>query len=799
VVAEIGKQLAEKPNRTVRKLIAGLEPSHLACITMHEMFSESLSVKNKAKGISSSASKGKLVNSPVDLQEYVNPVKYTAAAIKIGSSVNIEAKLAALRKNKTKLRFLTGGGPNSPSKSLVNLKMLKKLRIQKDNDWSGDDCVRVGAFLVKIVIDWAKLPRFTGPQKGGAAFSGKNVTSETPVFFHRTVGEIGGSKAGFHTTGYIFTHRDALQLVLNDVDVMNIFAPKLMPMIIKPREWVSYDEGGYISVNSKLVRTTGSQTQQNAVAQANCAPVYRGLNYLGSIPWQINRRVLEIVEKLRAEGGGVAELPQSADFPLPHPPNTPDPALLKQFQRQLAKTKLDNANLHSLRCDLEYKLTVARRMSGREIFYPFNIDFRGRAYPIPPHLNHLGNDISRGLLLFSLKKPLGASGLSWLKIHAANLFGGGIDKQPTAQRIAWAEQNMEKIKQSAGNPLHLDKSKRWWLKAEKPFQFLALCTELSAALASPDPSSYLCGLPVHQDGSCNGLQHYAALGRDIEGAVNVNLFPSDRPQDVYQAVCNRVIVTIEKDFHAGNAFAALLLGKINRKLVKQTVMTSVYGVTNIGAREQIKNRLLERSDIEWPEAPESMINQTAMYLAKITLKELYTSFKAARQIQNWLGECSNLITSQAAQPVSWLTPLGLPVMQPYRRIQSYTVRTALQSVTLTDDSDLLPVSGNRQKSAFPPNFIHSLDATHMLMTALRCKELGLTFTAVHDSYWTHACDVETMNKALREQFISLYSQPILEDLRNSWVARFPQLQFKPVPERGQFDLNQVLNSPYFFS
>ena len=43
-------------------------------------------------------------------------------------------------------------------------------------------------------------------------------------------------------------------------------------------------------------------------------------------------------------------------------------------------------------------------------------------------------------------------------------------------------------------------------------------------------------LPVHMDGSCNGLQHYAALGRDVEGAIKVNLAPSAAPQDVYIAV-----------------------------------------------------------------------------------------------------------------------------------------------------------------------------------------------------------------------------------------------------------------------
>jgi len=29
----------------------------------------------------------------------------------------------------------------------------------------------------------------------------------------------------------------------------------------------------------------------------------------------------------------------------------------------------------------------------------------------------------------------------------------------------------------------------------------------------------------------------------------------------------------------------------------------------------------------------------------------------------------------------------------------------------------LPVNKNKQKSAFPPNYVHSLDSTHMMYTA----------------------------------------------------------------------------------
>ena len=148
--------------------------------------------------------------------------------------------------------------------------------------------------------------------------------------------------------------------------------------------------------------------------------------------------------------------------------------------------------------------------------------------------------------------------------------------------------------------------------------------------------------------------------------------------------------------------------------------------------------------------------------------------------------------------MSWLTPLGLPVMQPYRQAGKHRVRTILQTVVLSYEDESLPVSGTRQKSAFPPNFVHSLDATHMMLTSLQMKEFRLTFAAVHDSYWTHACDVPILAEALRVSFIELYSLPILEDLRASLVQRYPNVVFPPVPERGSLDIGEVWDSPYFF-
>jgi len=90
------------------------------------------------------------------------------------------------------------------------------------------------------------------------------------------------------------------------------------------------------------------------------------------------------------------------------------------------------------------------------IFLPHNLDFRGRAYPIPPHLSHIGDDLSRGMLLFGESKPLGERGLRWLKIHLANLYG--FDKSTFDERVSFVDRHLDDIYDSADKPLEVSLS-----------------------------------------------------------------------------------------------------------------------------------------------------------------------------------------------------------------------------------------------------------------------------------------------------------------------------------------------------
>lgn len=141
--------------------------------------------------------------------------------------------------------------------------------------------------------------------------------------------------------------------------------------------------------------------------------------------------------------------------------------------------------------------------------------------------------------------------------------------------------------------------KCWWQNSDDPWQTLAACVEVRDAIASGNPETFVSHLPIHQDGSCNGLQHYAALGKDLEGAIEVNLVPKDTPQDLYLSVANRVEQKRIMDENSENVkIRELALNlrqempqSVPRKVIKQTVMTMVYGVTMYGAVLQIKRQL----------------------------------------------------------------------------------------------------------------------------------------------------------------------------------------------------------------
>ncbi|XP_071343586.1 DNA-directed RNA polymerase, mitochondrial [Trachinotus anak] len=671
-----------------------------------------------------------------------------------------------------------------------------------ETNWPYKVTLELGTYLVDLMIRNLKI--------NSDILNPANDRKLIPILYHMYA---------FRNTrqiGFIKPHPILTQMQQEAMETKLTFDSYVMPMLCPPVPWTSVKFGAYLLTPTKLMRTVEGATQHEVLLEKcqNLHAVLDSLNQLGNCAWRINKPLLDIIISIFNDRGSdkldipppLSEAPKIPHFnPQDNTYTTSEKAHMK---REVINAKKKCSEMHSLRMDALYKLSIANHVRDEIFWFPHNMDFRGRTYPCPPYFNHLGSDVTRAVLVFAEGKPLGPKGLDWLKIHLVNLTG--LKKRSSLQgRLEYANTIMEDILDSADNPLN---GKKWWMNADEPWQALACCMEIANAVRSPDPTQFISHFPVHQDGSCNGLQHYAALGRDVIGATSVNLMPCDVPQDVYSGVAQQVEEFRARDAENGLKIAQVLEGFITRKVVKQTVMTVVYGVTRYGGRLQIEKRLKEIDEF-----PKEHVWDASHYLVRLVFSGLKEMFTGTREIQDWLTESARLI-SKAGHTVEWVTPLGLPIVQPYHRTRHQVLKSTMQHINLQINHDTKERPDTvKQKNAFPPNFIHSLDSTHMMLTALHCYSAGLTFVSVHDCFWTHALTVDTMNKVCREQFVSLHSQPILQELSNFLLQKYCasvlteaknkkyqeyrrlMLLLAKVPQTGDFDLQQVKESTYFFS
>ncbi|KAJ3063985.1 DNA-directed RNA polymerase [Podochytrium sp. JEL0797] len=956
-----------------------LTPEQLARITITEFLRISETGDGRAQGPAGEAGTMAVDGGAVSATATVSVLS------RIGSAIEAEHNLQQLKKKKNRKMIETQMGihnlhikgrlfNHTMRKIISKLAQQEAVKNEKENwipQWPAATKVRAGSVLAILLIKLAKVkvPHAdpNNPQL--------DILIEETAFQHGYT-----SLRSKQKVGVIKMHPYILERLATDPVHVH---PRLLPMIVPPRPWLTRNSGGYLHYKSDVLRTKSMEHVAYLAAadeKQHLSGVFESLDVLGKTAWRVNERVYDVMKTIWNSGEAVAGFPpvevqadggdgSGAGKRVAKPENW-EAMSGKEKRAWVVERQKEDAvrrNHFSQRCDINYKVEIARSFLGQTIYFPHNLDFRGRAYPMPAHLNHMGNDFCRGLLMFDTKKPVGERGLRWMKIQVANLMGN--NKISFDDRAKYAEAHVEDIMDSADKPLT---GKRWWLTAEDPWQMLATCFELTEALRLPNPTEYCSGVAIHMDGTCNGLQHYAALGGDMLGAAQVNLIPGDKPGDIYTAVANRVSAAVDKlatqDVEGASEASKLMQGKITRKLVKQTVMTNTYGVTFVGARAQVQARIKEQPEL-YP-FTDDQIRLCSLHITHLIFDSLGELFTGARALQNWLNSTAFMIAKsipassipqvqlddaavlskmgclpsaftvarkeveeakarerdvveergvKKAAPLSmddfnkqlldavldeeetthhdepmledthdlfeltsledpsvvhaeaeaaiaavdsaailaesnkkiekmasviWTTPLGLPIVQPYRAIKTRIINTHLQTVTIRDNSVQQPVNPMKQSTAFPPNFIHSLDATHMMLSAIACNQAGIEFASVHDSYWTHAGDVDVMSDVLRDTFVKLHSREIMKNLKQELEERngghkFPvsveitdpeqmkvwmehlkatgragsgrsgkfkrrvvrtwvDLEIPELPGKGEFDIENVRKSLYFF-
>ena len=327
-----------------------------------------------------------------------------------------------------------------------------------------------------------------------------------------------------------------------------VFSPHTAP----PKPWTRWEnEDG-----ATFVRNARSENAiKLAMRKGTMAAHVDGINSLQAVAWTINERVLKVIEKL-----------------------DPSDEVLKLKGR--SGRGLGGEEL--LKRDIE----TARQLAGAPFWTPMNCDWRGRAYTLP-HFGFWREDRVRALFLFNDGQPIGIRGLYWLKLHVANCGDfDKISKRPLDERVGWTEAHITKILRVATQPT----TSTWWREADQPFQFLAACFELAAALAVGP--AFVTRLPIGFDGSANGAQHLAAMTRAEDEGALVNLIPQAEPSDLYGVIADKLKERLKKRYHK---YARLCLSwGIDRKLVKRPTMTFPYSATQVGMRKQLIEVLQER-------------------------------------------------------------------------------------------------------------------------------------------------------------------------------------------------------------
>jgi DNA-directed RNA polymerase len=295
-------------------------------------------------------------------------------------------------------------------------------------------------------------------------------------------------------------------------------------------------------------------------------------------------------------------------------------------------------------------------------------------------------------------------------------------------------------------------------------------------------------MPIALDGTCNGLQHYAAMLRDEVGGKAVNLVPGDKPNDVYADVAD-VVRNKVSDLAATTGpeqwiYDRLFQVGIDRSITKRPVMVLPYGGTYKSCHQYTAAALYERINVRETFGADDY--KATHALAKLVWSSIGEVVVKAREGMSWLQSLAR-VRAKAGQAVSWAVPSGFVAFQAYKDHSQNRIKTRFAGslIFFRDPAPGPNLDENRQALAVAPNFVHSLDASALMLTVGAGLDEGITSWAmIHDSYGTHAADTDRMSAILREQFVRMYRE---HDVLAEFAAANPAENTGPPPAKGGLD------------
>ena len=509
---------------------------------------------------------------------------------------------------------------------------------------------------------------------------------------------------------------------------------KCMPLANKPEDWASMTDG--VAERAGLQLVTGAKKDLF-----------------------VGKKVLSAVNKLQAVKFVVA------------------PSIV-----EAAYSILDNQHLYLCeglteaefrkREDAVRVMRAIRTMGNeQEFFFAITMDKRGRMYYRGGLTSPQGTDFCKAAFQFAEGMPLGADGYKALCLHTANMFGK--DKISINNRMAWVRYNTAKLMMIN---THTDVAKNY--PDADTFQALVAAKELQRLQSWEDQGhaveDFVSTLVCHQDGTCNGLQHMAAITHNRSTAEAVNCTKSshdDVPTDIYGVVAHKAA-----DISTGIVKDAI--EAYGRSMAKNPVMITGYGAGD----ETIVTNTAEYLTEKGSEATLGRDCGNA-YLDSIKLVA-----PAVSNLTNALKARANAAIQKGHTNIRWTTQDGFIVDIEYRDTECNRVRAGAFNA-MVPSMQPAPLDTVKTAGALPPNFIHSIDANHLRLVTNKCDHSLVT---VHDSIGSHAATYFETARVVREEFVTVHDYDALASLCANLEAPKPEFI-------GDYNASEALESSYIFS
>lgn len=540
------------------------------------------------------------------------------------------------------------------------------------------------------------------------------------------------------------------------------------PMVCEPIEWSNDEPGGYLTGsvrgNLPMVRKSGSK----GTVKQGTVPITM-LNNLQRVAYRINPEVLEVANWAYNTFQTIGKFRrEDAKAPPPRPLEDASPEQIKAYKRSRREIEDYNAQLEQKNWRTTEVMYIANKFASEErLYYCWSFDYRGRLYPQATGLTIQGTDFDKALHLFAEEGPANEY---WLAFACSTT--AGLDKASMADRIAWTRDNKDRITAIATDPIG---NVELWRDADEPWTHLASCLEYYACCIACTRATS--GLPVGIDATASGIQHLSALTADVRGGALCNCTPSDRPVDAYKTVAECAIKYIDDES---------VHPYIDRQVAKRPTMVLPYSGTRESARGYIREALMEKKlDLSVPK-------RLSLITTAIYDKAIPEVFPGPVGVMNWFKQCARTVMA-TRDHMQWTSPSGFVIHQDLRKSLCTRVKTRIMGevVKTTIGTSWGDPDVNHHVNALSPNVVHSIDSALIHLTFVNWTDRP--FSVIHDCVLGRSCDMDDMAKEIRETFVEIYRQPVLERWATEVGVTVP-----PGLIQNTLDIELVNASPYFF-